>query len=645
MVERLADYPFLLFATTRPWMRENRPDLLADRDVVWLEPRGLSGRDVAGLVRHLSGREPPDRLVRALRERTDGNPLFIEQIVLELVEQGTLSDSIEGRPLPVTVEAAIQSRLDHLPHLEKTLCKRAAVLGRPFSAEEVEALGTGDARSLLDSLRSRGFIAARSASRVGKDREYRFRNALVAEVAYNMLADEVRADLHRRAAVALARSTDATDEEIALHHERGGEPEQAATRYAAATRTAARTCDSETVLRCSERALELGVADEDRYELHMARADALHFRGRFEEQGTEIDGALKYAPDEVGRARALTERIIGLWRAGKVDDALEVAEQAAARAEETGDPEVLALALGRRAVLLVHRGELTEAGRMLSRATETAAKTRPWIRALMSAYRAQLVGVEGNLAARRASYGEALGQFDAVGDIRRAALNEINLADTLNRFGSYEQAESALRNAAAKCHRAAHRVGEGYAMANLGYSLLMLGRVEQALRTLEQAAAIARSTETAHLRVMVAVYKARARLDDPEATTQVVAEAKEAALETERIRLPGYRIVALTVAARAYLSAGATDKALDKAREAFEQLEELGSVEEDEAEVFLTYADSLEAAGEREQAEHIRQRGRTRLQELASEIEDERWRQQFLTQVPAHRKLLETGST
>src|SRR5207245_9315307 len=136
LVDRHA--PLLVFATARPELGESHPDLFAGRDVLRIEPRGLVTSDVAHMARAILGRDLPDAVVRAVAERTAGNPFFVKQIVLELGEGGALESTVarspDDLPLPLTVEAAVQSRLDHLPPAEKDLVRRASVYGRSFSA-------------------------------------------------------------------------------------------------------------------------------------------------------------------------------------------------------------------------------------------------------------------------------------------------------------------------------------------------------------------------------------------------------------------------------------------------------------------------------------------------------------------------------
>ncbi len=274
LLDRLADAPLLVFATARSELLERRPGLFSGRNVARIEPRGLISSDVAALARWIAGRPLPEALTKALAERTAGHPLFVEQIVLELKDHGRLEGEVGELPMTLTVEAAVQSRLDHLPPAEKDACKRAAIFGRPFSTEELEAMGVSGAAALLGSLGKRDLVSGRAKAGGGRGRQFQFRSTLVVDVAYGMLADEIRKDLHRRAALYLGRQPQAEDEEVGSHHERGGEPLAAAARYATAALGAAPRGDTPTVLRCSEKALALGAPSELRFALHMARADA-----------------------------------------------------------------------------------------------------------------------------------------------------------------------------------------------------------------------------------------------------------------------------------------------------------------------------------------------------------------------------------
>jgi predicted ATPase len=100
---------------------------------------------LASLITH---RRLPDRVIATLMERTEGVPFFVEQMALAMMERGDLEKGGDDVPLPLTIEAAVQARLDSLPEAARDLCKRASILERPFLLDEVEALGAAPARAI-----------------------------------------------------------------------------------------------------------------------------------------------------------------------------------------------------------------------------------------------------------------------------------------------------------------------------------------------------------------------------------------------------------------------------------------------------------------------------------------------------------------
>ncbi len=639
LAERLADAPLLVFAAARPELTESHPELFAGREVVRVDPRPLRTTDVARLAESIVGSRLDDHLVDAVHERTAGNALFVEQIALELRDRNTDEPAPSRLPSPLTVKAAIQSRLDQLPSAEKDLCKRAAVLGRPFTATEIESLGAGNVEPLLASLRRRGLLAVRRRTATADEPRHRFRSTLVAEVVYDMLGEDIRVELHGRAAAHFAEATGADPEELARHYDRARQPQAAATQYALATLSASRRGDADTVLRCSDRAFHLDVDPGSRFALHMARADVFHYRGSPENQAAELDHATAHAQSDTERARILTEQAVMHSRRGAHDEALVAAEGAVAAALLADDQDALAMALGRRGAAQIYSGRLMEARRSIEEASSLSDTTSARMRAIVAGWRAQLASATGDLGARREAFADAARWHHEAGAVRRAAGAESNLADAYNRFGAYAESEEKLRTALEGCRQVANRSMEGYTLLNLGYSLTMLGRRSDALEALDEARKIAIETKEARLAVLVELYEGRARLDS-ETAAQVGQSLRQTATEAERIDLMGVASGAFALCARAHLLLGDPVAALDASTRAIKLRDALGGLEEDEAEVFLVHAEALSAAGREEDAMAVRQRGRNRLAEIARSITDAEWRRRFLEDVEGNRRLM-----
>ncbi len=636
LFDRASDLPLLVFGTARPELLEQKPDLFSGREVTRIQLQGLTSSEITTLAVRVAGKPLPMDLLIRLTKHTGGNPLFVEQIVSTLREEDRLSEAAE-LPLPLTVEGALQSRLDKLPGEERELCKRAAVFNRPCDALALETLGVADAAKHVASLCQRELMTARVKSKTRREREFWFTTELFAEISYRSLAEGLRTELHRRVGGYLGTLPDVDPEEVAVHYERGGELVQAGIRYATAAIAASRRADSRSVLRCSDKALELGASPTVEYSLRMARADALRFLGRRPDQIKELEAALTCECTEVERARALIEKAVWTSRTGTATEALVAADAAVEAARAAGDGDVLALAGVRQAAALAYAGRAEDARRVLDEAS--AARVKPHTGALIWEWRGQLAAVVGDLGARREAFQRASELYDETGDPRRAAAMAMNLADTYNRVGAYQEAEAALRDALERLRRVGNRPGEGYAQVNLGYSLGMLGYRDEAIKVLTEARTIADSAQDPRLALAARVYLARAVLDRG-SPQEVAAEAVAAAEEAESRGVRGLAVTALTLAARARLAAGDPKGAHEAALRAMNLRDELGTVEEDEAEVFLTYARTLDAIGRTTDATHIIERGRQRLAQLADQIADPEWRERFLRHVVAHRELM-----
>ena len=638
LLERLTERPLLVFVTTRPEFFESGRELFAGRNVIRLQPRGLGPAEVARLAQSLVGRALPENLLRAIAERSAGNPLFVREIVFELRERGQLDESGRLLPLPISVEAAVQSRLDHLLPAEKDLCKRASVFGRPFTVAEVEALGAVEVPALLASLSRKELVASRARSRGSAEREYQFRNSLVADVAYGMLAPELRAELHRRAAACLGKNPDTDPAELGRHHELGGEPEAAGRAYARAALAAAARGDSEGVVGYAERSSTLGMPADQRFAVHRAWALALGYLGRRQEQERVLALALASAATDSERADAWTHQAELLWRTGRLDAALAAAEAAVTAARAARDPEMLAQVRGWQVMVLVAAARLPEAAAAYREALDASAQASDRTRAFVSTRGAHVALLSGDLSGARDLFRAAAVSFRNMGDIRRASNVEANLADIYNRVGAHEAAEAALRTAIEGCRRIGNRVSEGYAWCNLGYALTRMARFQDARLAFDRAASIAETNADARLKAAVDAYRARMELHEA-APWDAADRAEAAAREADRIGARDLCAVTLSLAARARLAGGDPDGALLLSTRALHLRDELGGVEEDEAEIFLTHASVLEACDRAGEAAAVRERGAERIRTVASRIADPEWRLCFLRNVPANAEL------
>ena len=199
LAERVKDAPLMILCLARPELLDIRPGWGGGRlraAATELEPLAPDESEEL-LDALLADRELSTSERKTLLEKTEGNPLFVEETTRMLLEGGTSSKRI-----PDTLQAMIAARIDRLRRNEKRLLQRAAVIGRIFWEGAVEHLlpDIEDLEPVFDDLLLRDFITRESRSSITGEHAYRFKHVLIRDVAYAGLAKGARAELHQQVA-------------------------------------------------------------------------------------------------------------------------------------------------------------------------------------------------------------------------------------------------------------------------------------------------------------------------------------------------------------------------------------------------------------------------------------------------------------
>jgi predicted ATPase/class 3 adenylate cyclase len=199
LIEHLARWvrgPLLIVCLARDELLDRRADWGGGRrnaTSISLEP--LSDAETEELVEALYGeREGDGSLVSRVAERAGGNPLFAEEIVNRLLEEGADPDA-----LPESVHAVLAARLDSLKPFERRLLQHASVVGQNFWEGVLVGTAGGERLSVseaLSALEDKDLVIASAASRLAGEREYAFKHALIRDVAYGMLPKAIRCRKH-----------------------------------------------------------------------------------------------------------------------------------------------------------------------------------------------------------------------------------------------------------------------------------------------------------------------------------------------------------------------------------------------------------------------------------------------------------------
>ena len=224
ILERVRDARVLMMLTHRP---EFSSPWSGQPHLTYLTLNHLTQAECRDLATSIAmERALPEELLTQIVERTDGVPLFVEELSRTVLEAA--EDGVNDQWVPETLRDALTARLDRLSSA-KPVAQLAAVIGRQFRLDWLEAaspLGSGEIRSALDRLVSSGLAYRRGSSVVG----YEFKHALVRDTAYDSLLREERERLHGRVAAALVNSInqlDAAPELIAFHYTQSGDMERA----------------------------------------------------------------------------------------------------------------------------------------------------------------------------------------------------------------------------------------------------------------------------------------------------------------------------------------------------------------------------------------------------------------------------------
>ncbi|HUH86322.1 MAG TPA: adenylate/guanylate cyclase domain-containing protein [Stellaceae bacterium] len=211
LIERVVSLPVLVLVTFRP---EFTPPWLGRHQVTLLSLNRLPPRRQAEMIASVTGGKAlPPEVAAQIIDRTDGVPLFVEELTKAVIESGALIDAgdryaIEGPlpplAIPTTLNASLLARLDRLAPVRE-VAQVGAAIGRHFSYELIAAVAGIPAQQLdeaLAQLVTTELIFARGSP---PDAEYTFKHALVQDAAYSTLLRSRRQLLHARIAAVLEK--------------------------------------------------------------------------------------------------------------------------------------------------------------------------------------------------------------------------------------------------------------------------------------------------------------------------------------------------------------------------------------------------------------------------------------------------------
>jgi class 3 adenylate cyclase/predicted ATPase len=228
---------FALFTARRDF----KPDWPAHSHVTQLVLMRFSERQSERMVEHVAGGRPlPPEVVSEIVAKTDGVPLFIEELTKMVLESGLveaegdryrLTGALPALAIPATLQDSLTARLDRLATV-KTVAQLCATLGREFSYAMLRAVAPLDEGALQHELARLVDAELLYQRGVGPDVSYVFKHVLLQEAAYQSLLRSTRQQYHARIAQVMVErfvdEAEARPEFVARHFTEAGLPEAAA---------------------------------------------------------------------------------------------------------------------------------------------------------------------------------------------------------------------------------------------------------------------------------------------------------------------------------------------------------------------------------------------------------------------------------
>jgi tetratricopeptide (TPR) repeat protein len=532
-IDHVSDWaqgPIMVVATARAELFDKRPTWGGGKrnaQSIYLDP--LSAAEGEAMLDDLLPGPIAPQLKQSIVERSEGNPLYVEEIVRKLIDDGVLrateasrweiAKPVAGIELPRSIQGLIAARLDGLPDDEKAVLQDAAVVGRVFwvgAVVELTGRSIGEVRDALSRLRVKELVVPHDPSSFSDEQEFAFRHGLIRDGAYDSLPKALRADMHLGIARwAAQRAGDRADEiaELVATHELEAiryldelgdrrpdvEREAFTDTWAAARRTRALKLAAESTRwfrEAEQLADRLDIAPADRAPLAREHAaatigpDSTLENERVCRRAIEIFAA---TDDQAGIGWASARLVIPLMQLSRHDEAEQAGQRAVATLEPLGESAELADALHRLGWFLWRRGREPEAEPLLRRAIDIASRVG-----------ATLVRAEATQTLAVCQF--SIGPF---GEARRLMEEAFILAkeagDTTNLMRAYNNL-AAVRGASPGPGPAAEVLAEGLELAlragiiqnsgwiagSLGDTLLLLGRLAEAEQYQRQAIELAK---------------------------------------------------------------------------------------------------------------------------------------------------------
>jgi class 3 adenylate cyclase/predicted ATPase len=522
IVDRAPTLRVLLLLTFRP---EFAPQWVGRPHVTMLNLNRLPPKQRVEMINYVTGGKIlPKEIAEQIIDRTDGVPLFIEEMTKSVVESGlvieagnqyTLTGPTTSLSIPTTLHASLLARLDRLAPTRE-VAQIGAALGRSFSHELISAVAQMPQHKLDEALTQ--LVGAELIFRRGTppDAEYTFKHALVQDAAYSTLLRSRRQQLHARIATTLEslfpESVTAQPAILALHCTEAGLNEKAVGYWLKAGRHAvARSAGTEAVSQL-QKGLDLLLSSpedpwraQQEFDLQVALSHALTAsRGYGAPAVGDTIVRAKALAKELDRSDHLVPLLGAQWVFHLVRAehklALSMAEELGKVGKARSDEPMLLLGKSMEAYSRFFLGDITAAHTQFEQSLGLREVQPDFNVVPQDPYASTLIHLATTLA--------ILGYIDQAGTRVNEALLEarrlgqaLTLVDTLfwaswTKWvsGSVHDVQRHAEEAIALSNEHGFPFWLGWGLVSRGWSLSALGQVEEGIPLVTQGLSLAHST-------------------------------------------------------------------------------------------------------------------------------------------------------
>ena len=525
---------------------------------------------------------------RMLAERTQGNPLFVVEMLSTLQERGAVGETRDGRwtvdpaldwdALPARVEGVVEERIGRLSKELRRILTIASVEGDQFTAEVIARLQRAEERDLVRQLsdelaRQHRLVEATGVERIGDQRIslYRFTHRPVQTYLHRSLDRVERAYLHEDVARLLEDLyTDRLDVialQLANHYVEAGLAPQAAQYLGRAGELAASRYVHAEAADLFGQALRMTAKGDtaSQFSLLLALETAHQWQGKRQEQAEDL-AALAALAERMGAPRGAAE--VHLRRAeharltGRYPEALDQVEQAVAAAVRAAAKDLEARAYGLWGRILIQQDNYSEAEEWLRLAMEMGTANGQLEVAACAQYDlGNTAFAVSHFSDAQNLFADATNLYRALGD-RRGVVACLQMSGAVkSKLGDYMGAMAELEEALGMCRSLGWRHGETYVLGALGDTSVELGQYPTATRWHDQCLHVCREVED-HEGEAISLYTLgliRHRLNQPVEAVGLFKQSLQVLEQIQYRRGMGY---ALTYLGLAHLDLGQATDAL-----------------------------------------------------------------------------------